>query len=604
MPRTEPNYSQKNIPPGVYKMRTEWQLLVRHLNFFRSFSPTHFWIGLISGWLRAPFQALSIYVSGLMINSIIDYYNSGEGVYVSSIIIPKPVLLLFAIFGIWVIIRSLTLVNTTSRARVRTDVFSDYKDDVVKKIHALNAQELEEEQIRSELTKIDELWWGSANSLYNRIISLGEQVIAMITMGYAIWNYSPLVAILILFLPIPEVIMIARNQKVMRGFVDSTASLRLARSYYYGTLIDQRTFTERKINRTFEYLRKLYNHFNNLINNGTQRILVKNENQIWVFSVVDKAMLTIARLAVLVWGIASRQMVGTISAGLGYLDSMYADIFHFMENIVYSRDELTYVRILYDFVDNKGFADVRIRGKHLKVGVAPKIELKNLTFVYPKSGKKILENTDLTIKSGEKVLILGKDGSGKSSLLSIISGMYKIQDGQILFNKVPIQSLARGELKNRLSIVSEDFARYYMPIKDNIITGDLRKKVDEKLITKTLEIVGLTEWINTNHIDIEKTSLGTYFCDGIDISSGHWQRIAIARALYRNRSIFLFDQPFTYIDRASVTEIFPKIIKYIGKKTLILIAEEVIFPESFDKIYEMGEYSVKELDSEQMKHWK
>ena len=93
----------------------------------------------------------------------------------------------------------------------------------------------------------------------------------------------------------------------------------------------------------------------------------------------------------------------------------------------------------------------------------------------------------------------------------------------------------------------------------NIVLGDPKKLFDSTLYRQALSITGLDKWAKANNIDDEKTILGNYFEDSVSISSGHWQRIAIARAVYRNREIFLLDQPFTYIDSHSVEEILTEI---------------------------------------------
>jgi ATP-binding cassette subfamily B protein len=248
-------------------------------------------------------------------------------------------------------------------------------------------------------------------------------------------------------------------------------------------------------------------------------------------------------------------------------------------------DELTFIEFLYEFIEIKGFADNLKKGKHLKHN--PVIEFDKVCFSYHGSGKQILLDASATINPGDKVMILGKDGTGKSSLLSLLAGLYELNAGQIKFDGIPMSKLARGQVKRRISVVPEDFARYYMTLRENVVLGDLKKKFDAALYAQALEIAGLNEWIEESKIDDQQTLLGNYFEGGIAISSGHWQRITIARAIYRNRDIFILDQPFTYIDKHSVEEIFPKLMNFIGKRTVIFISEDHHYAKDFDSVYEL-----------------
>ncbi len=584
--RLQANLKLKNIPQGVYKLQKYWGILVRHLKFYSSLDRKSFWKGIISGLLRAPLNISKIYITGLFVDSIVDYYKDPTHLFAGNLPIPIPILYLLLLFITARGKRVLDGVYQVSLVRIRNNSISMYKQAVAEKFHKLNSQEIDKEHVKDLLTKIETYWQNNASAFYDRLTGVGEYLLSIIMSVGALYAFSPLIALLVLIVPLPEIIVVYINYRKHGAYVDDIAPLMLERNYYYTTLTDTRTFPERKINGVYRALISRYQHVAGLVADGYKRILSKAEKETVTMSVIDNAVLVSLKAFLLMTSISSRVAIGKITAALGYVDSIYSNSYDLQSNIIAMVDELTFVNFLYEFQDIKGFADDRIKGKHLKKGI-PKISMENASFSYHDSKRQILEEVSITIKPGEKIMILGKDGTGKSSLLALLAGMYELDNGVIKMNATSVPKLARGQIKAKMSVVPEDFARFYMTLRENIVLGDPKKQFDESLYNKALSITGLDSWVKANNIDDQRTILGNYFEGGVSISSGHWQRIAIARAIYRNREVFLLDQPFTYIDGHSVEEMLPKLLKFIGKRTLIWISEHTVHEKLMSKVYEL-----------------
>lgn len=584
--RLKANLYVNNIPPGVYKIRHYWKILVRHLKYYMTFDRRSFWEGILAGLLKAPLGVLTIYLSGLFVDSIVAYYQTGELLRLGSIAVPIPIIYIVAIFVISRIQRILDGVGHIAQTRLRNNAFVEYRRNVAEKFHKLNSQEIDREQVKDLITKVETFWQGNAISFYGRLAGVTQYVVSIILSLIALFSVSPWIAVLVLLVPIPEIIVVFKHYRKHADYVDDIAPLMLERNYYFSALTDPRTFPERKINGVFRALIERYNHVATLVSEGYKRVLTEGEKKIVQINLFGNVMLVLLKSYVLVSSFIEKVAVGHITAMIGYIDSLYRNSYDLQNNLISMFDELTFIDYLYEFQDISGFADERKKGKHLKKG-SPSIELEHASFRYPDNGREILEDVSLSIKHGEKVMILGKDGTGKSSLLALLAGMYELSSGVIKLDKVPIPKLARGQIKIKMSVVPEDFARYYMTLRENIILGDPKKEFDEKLYKQALAITGLDVWAKENNIDDQQSILGNYFEGGVSISSGHWQRIAIARAIYRNKEIFLLDQPFTYIDSHSVHEIFPRLMKFIGKRTLIYISEHTTYAKDMTKTYEL-----------------
>lgn len=592
---------QNSIPYGVYRISQVWTVFLQHMRYYEGFDKKAFWTGIISGLVQAPLDAAKIFFTGLLVDSIVNYYTAPTGLPIFGILIPNPV---FYIIGI-VLVGRLSMVLDTIGAKAKIVLknasLEGYRKTVAEKFHTLNAQEIDEENVKDLITKINAYWAQNATSLYENVTRIGGYILSIVIAFYALFTLSPVIAIFVLLVPEIQIFVMHVHFRKHADFVDNIAPLMLERNYLYDTLTNARTFAERKVNGVYKPLISRFNYVASIVSKGYTYVLGSAEDAKMSANIIDHIALGILKVVILGTSLVKRTAVGHITYLLGYTDSLYSNSFDLQNKLITMYDELTFVEFLNTFLATEGFADSTKKGKRLKKGIPPRIDLESVSFHYSGTKKLILKDASITIKPGERVLIFGRDGSGKSSLLALLAGMYAIQSGAIKYNRIPIQKLARGEVKRKMSVVPEDFARYYMTLKENILLGDPAKQFDEKLYKKALSITGLDEWMDREKIDDAKTILGNYFEGSVSISSGHWQRIAIARAIYRNREIFLLDQPFTYIDHEAVKEIMPKLMKFIGKRTVIFISENLWHAEHFNTHYRLENLQLKEVRNSKSK---
>jgi ABC-type multidrug transport system fused ATPase/permease subunit len=121
----------------------------------------------------------------------------------------------------------------------------------------------------------------------------------------------------------------------------------------------------------------------------------------------------------------------------------------------------------------------------LKKGVTPEIEFKNLSFSYPDDpNTMVLKHIDLTIRPGEKVAFFGGDGSGKSSMVKILSGLYQIVQGDYLLDGISVKDLDRGQLKKKIAVTFQDFINYNFSVKENVVISGRGKMFNKALYEK------------------------------------------------------------------------------------------------------------------------
>ena len=216
------------------------------------------------------------------------------------------------------------------------------------------------------------------------------------------------------------------------------------------------------------------------------------------------------------------------------------------------------------------------------------INFENVNFVYAHTGIQALKNFTLQIKQGEKIAIVGKTGSGKSTIAQLLLRMYDAQSGAIKYDNENIKSINKTALRKQLSYVPQDVFLFSDTIKNNISFGE--ENVTEEQIFKAAKQACIFDEINKFEQKFE-TLVGER---GVTLSGGQKQRISIARALIKNPQIVLFDDCLSAVDAKTENEIINNLYTYLQNKTAIIITHRIFSLFEFDKIVVLEDGAIVE----------
>ena len=205
------------------------------------------------------------------------------------------------------------------------------------------------------------------------------------------------------------------------------------------------------------------------------------------------------------------------------------------------------------------------------------IEFKNVSFKYENAT--VLNNISLKVNKGEMVAIVGSSGSGKSTLVNLIPRFFDIVSGKILIDDIDINDLSRLKIRSLIGIVSQDSILFNTSIKENVILGDNKGNINEKL-SESLSIANADEFINELD-DQDNYNVGD---NGSNLSGGQKQRLAIARAVYSNSPILILDEATSSLDSKSEKLVQDAIDKLMINKTSIVIAHRLSTIQNANKI--------------------
>lgn len=234
----------------------------------------------------------------------------------------------------------------------------------------------------------------------------------------------------------------------------------------------------------------------------------------------------------------------------------------------------------------KKYTDVQLQGE---------IALQGVSFRYPEAEENVLENVNFTIKKGESIAFIGASGAGKTTVSDIILALLKPTEGQILMDGIDIEDL--GDQWNRIigyvpqaTFIIDDTVRH------NIAFGEKKTRIDDEKVWQALKIAQLDDFIRKLPHGLD-TKVGER---GVRFSGGQRQRLAIARALYRNPDVLVLDEATAALDNETESEVMKAIEALQGYKTLIIVAHRLTTVRKCDLIYEVKDKQITAKDKKEI----
>ena len=246
--------------------------------------------------------------------------------------------------------------------------------------------------------------------------------------------------------------------------------------------------------------------------------------------------------------------------------------------LVYNNQFLKLLFDYYDLPDDRYLGTLPIEKRSDN---EYEIEFKNVSFKYPKTDFWALKNVSFKFKIGERLAIVGMNGSGKTTLIKLLSRLYEPTEGVITLNGIDIKKYDYDEYQSIFSVVFQDFHIFAFSISDNVscsLNGDKEKVVE------CLEQAGFGEKLKELPNGIETIITKLYDNDGIELSMGEKQKLAIARALYKDAPFVVLDEPTASLDPISEQEVYNKFNEMVKDKTAIYISHRLSSCRFCDKI--------------------
>ena len=208
--------------------------------------------------------------------------------------------------------------------------------------------------------------------------------------------------------------------------------------------------------------------------------------------------------------------------------------------------------------------------------------------------RKVLNSLCLEIKEGEKVCVFGDNGAGKTTLIKLICGLYEDYGGKILLQNNERHSYEKDEIRNLYSYAMQDGPHYPFTVKENICMGNTADADNQNLYDKVCSVSGINQIVSQLRYG-ENTYLNKeYDTNGVDLSIGQWQKLLIAKIMFRNKEILIFDEPTSALDPLAEQEFINTLLSWYKNKTVVIISHRMTFASIADRVFVIKDGAVAE----------
>ena len=221
------------------------------------------------------------------------------------------------------------------------------------------------------------------------------------------------------------------------------------------------------------------------------------------------------------------------------------------------------------------------------------ITFDHVSFTYPNTEREVLSDISLTIKQGEKIAIVGENGSGKSTFVALMTGLYEPTKGRILINGKDI-SENLGLLRAKLSCTMQDFLHHNDTVAENVLIGDLLSEHSKEDVEDALKRAGILEYVNELSYGAD-TYLGNLYPESTDLSGGQWQKLAMARNLIKSGAcMMVMDEPTAALDPLAESKLYEEFSSLTQDKTVVLISHRLGATRLADRVLVFNEGRIEE----------
>lgn len=448
--------------------------------------------------------------------------------------------------------------------------------EIVRKYRKLDYSCYEDPQTYDSISKISQNPGEKIRMIFWKLCEMVRIIILLIGYLLIFQQASPLlVGILLLFLPS----MLYENYKAGCLWYDlysrQTADERKI-TYYERLLTGKTSLAELKIYQATDYIEKLWKKQSSKLRKEKEETLIR----------VEKTLLRKSTFSAL-WYLCSggfllySVITGRISV------SMFLVLFQTILNIVdtvnglletfgnFSREiqEMSYLHSFFalkNIPERKGCIDRPVR----------RIRFEHVCFSYPNAGTETLHDISFELDLSKSTAIVGENGSGKTTIIKLLCGLYQPTSGRILFDEYDIRNLNNGEIGKAIKVVFQDFFQYELTIRENIGFGNLARISHDLELQEVLDAVHLEE-LKKLGLD---TSLGKLEHEGIDLSRGQWQRLAVGRIFLNDTGYAVLDEPTASVDPVSEYNMYQLFYLLLRSRGSLMISHRLASAKMADHI--------------------
>lgn len=550
------------------------------MKIIKSYGQYYFILSFVLEIISALIFPISLVLMEKFVNTSIDYFLTRDNL---NLLIIYLLLFLFTFF----MVSNFNLFTNTVDIHLQRNIKKNISSEITDKFYNINYECFEDSNFNDTLNRMQNNPDEKIFDIYKSYMAIIKSLVSIVSVNIIISKISPIFSLTysILIAVICYFDFMAMNE--MNTMFNNQSYSERESDYFKKLLSDKHSLVDLRVYKAVNFIYEKFSKANK--DKVDERISTSIKNQkyfiasnilisIWVISILYMAYKNIMdesiNIGLFVAVITSIDQILSLSENISYdfsfISQNILNLEHF-EKFMSQKEE--YNKVNQNKIDSSF------------------IEFKNVSFTYPNTKDKVLDNISFKIDMNKTCALVGKNGSGKSTIIKLILKLYKADSGEILIGNINIDDISRSQLQDLFSVVFQDFSKYEITVRENVALSDINKIDDDMKIRNCLDSFKLSKLDNLDQ------NLGKIREDGIDLSFGQWQKLALARAIFKQAPFTIFDEPTSSLDPISENKMYENLHILSSTHGSIFVSHRLASCKMCDEIILIDDGKVKEYGS-------
>lgn len=522
---------------------------------------------ILESIISALTDPLIIYATKLSVDSIVGFVSGGADV--------KPVIFLVLLFA-WKelskFFRNILDIKLEQRLELNLN------KSLMNKLSLIAVDEIEKPEFQDKLNQIKDRPHLAVIELFNSSILILSTVIKVVGIAFVFFNISGILGISYLIAAVFDILFTFMAVNKMNKMFENTSRNEREMENVIDILKNKDALYEIKVFKMKNLFLNRFEKYSSAVFKERLDTTLKSQNYLLLSSVVN-----IVWMGLVILFIVSKLLAKAIGAGdLTAIVTSASNTLDMAEDFVYEASTVSNNGYIANTLFYILSYDERKVEKSSKYG--DEIEFSHVSFKYPGTQKTVLHDLSFRINKDKVTAIVGENGAGKSTIIKLVAGLYEPTEGTVRISNMNPYSMSNEDISNELSIVFQDFKNYEISLRDNILFG----KVGD--ISEDLKLLELDKYS-------EDTNIGKLEEDGVYLSGGENQKLALARAIQKKSDFLIFDEPTASMDPMVEAKMYDNILKVLKSRGAIIITHRLVLSKLADDIIVLGDGRIVERGS-------
>ena len=430
-------------------------------------------------------------------------------------------------------------------------------------------------------------------ALVTQVVSMSQDGVTLLTLGGALIAYSPWMLVLLVLAVLPSFLGETHFAALGYSLLFRWTPERRQLDYLRFVGASDKTAKEVQMFGLAPWLTERYRVLAQRFYDENKSLSIRRGIVSALLSILGTIGYYAAYVLILI-----RAVKGEITPGmLVFLSASFARGRDVIQGILLSAsnvyEQALYLRDLFLFLDMKPTIASLPNARRVPTPIRDGFVFDNVSFRYPGSDRWAIRNVNLSLHPGERVALVGENGAGKTTITKLLARLYEPTEGRILLDGVDLREYNLAALRHAIGVIFQDFVRYDMRFDENIGVGEIESVRDALDRNDDVPVPGSIETAAANSLAASllprfakgyQQMLGRRFEDGVDLSGGEWQKIALGRAYMRDAQVLILDEPTAALDARAEYEVFLRFSELVAGRMAILISHRFSTVRMADRI--------------------